>query len=77
MPKLLIAHIPLTLTGPWRQVEVTWQGDPVRREAESEFSCQPTHQDDEKILWYLEDYAGFPTDPAPALAMEAEACLSG
>ena len=61
--------------GTRRRIEVTWQEGPGRRVAISEFVYQADYRDDEKIRWYLEDYAEFPFDPAPALAREAEARL--
>ena len=30
----------------------------------------------EKVRWYLEDYAEFPAEPAPAVARDAEALLA-
>lgn len=30
----------------------------------------------EKVRWYLEDYAEFPAEPAPALARDAEDLLA-
>jgi tetratricopeptide (TPR) repeat protein len=58
-----------------RRVEVTWQDGPIPRVAVSSFAYQVEEQDAEKIRWYLEDYAEFRADPAPRLALDAEARL--
>ncbi|HTS97723.1 MAG TPA: CHAT domain-containing protein [Streptosporangiaceae bacterium] len=56
---------------------VTWQQDGrAPRAVVSTFPYQVGTQEAEKIRWYLEDYAEFPADPAPALAADAEARLS-
>ena len=75
IPELRISDIPLTPSGPWRRVELTWQDGTTRQIARSEFAFETDYRDDEKIRWYLEDYAAFPADPAPAFAREAEDML--
>ena len=49
-----------------RRVTVVWQDGPIPWEAVSSFRYQVDEQDAEKIRWYLEDYAEYPADPAPA-----------
>jgi CHAT domain len=62
--------------GRGRRVEVTWQQGPVRRVAMAELAPPPDGGGGERIRWYLEEYAEFPTGPAPAIAREAEAQLA-
>ena len=69
MPVLRISDLPL---GEARRVEVTWQDGPSRRAAVATFAYQADKREAEQIRWYLEDYLEFPTDPAPALAADAE-----
>jgi tetratricopeptide (TPR) repeat protein len=58
-------------------VEVTWRdGRAAPRIAVAEFGDPPDAGDGERIRWYLEEYAEFPADPAPALAAAAEARLA-
>jgi CHAT domain len=59
-----------------RRVEVTWQERAGRRVAVAEFSAPSGERDEERVRWYLEDYAEFPADPAPAIAREAEEQLA-
>jgi tetratricopeptide (TPR) repeat protein len=62
--------------GGWRRVRVSWREERgLPREAEAEFADLSDDGDGERVRWYLEDYAEFPADPAPALAREAEARL--
>jgi tetratricopeptide (TPR) repeat protein len=62
--------------GGGRRVEVTWQVGSARRVAVAEFDAPSDSGGSEQIRWYLEDYAEFPADPAPAIALEAEAQLA-
>ncbi len=55
---------------------MTWQDGPARRVAVTEFGDLANGGDGERIRWYLEEYAEFPADPAPAIAEEAEARLA-
>jgi tetratricopeptide (TPR) repeat protein len=74
--KLRINDIPAS-AGQGRRVEVTWEdGRAAPRVAVTEFNDAPDMGDGERIRWYLEDYAEFPADPAPALAQAAEARLA-
>jgi hypothetical protein len=59
-----------------RRVRVSWREERgLPREAEAVFADPSDAGDGERVRWYLEDYAEFPADPAPALAREAEARL--
>jgi len=70
--KLRINDIPAS-AGQGRRVEVTWEdGRAAPRVAVAELGDAPGEGDGERIRWYLEDYAEFPADPAPALAAAAE-----
>src|SRR5438874_8545431 len=40
--------------------------------ATATFSFEWTHQDQEDLRWYLEDYLTYPVDPAPAIAARVE-----
>jgi tetratricopeptide (TPR) repeat protein len=74
--KLRINDIPAS-AGRSRRVEVTWEDERAApRVAVAEFGDAPDAGDGERIRWYLEDYAEFPADPAPALAAAAEARLA-
>ena len=55
---------------------MAWQDGPVPREAVVDFTDVPGTGDDERIRWYLEDYAEYPADPAPAIAQAAEERLA-
>jgi tetratricopeptide (TPR) repeat protein len=59
-----------------RRVEVMWQDGAARRVAVTEVAGLPDRGEGERVRWYLEDYAEFPADPAPAIAVEAEAQLA-
>ena len=74
MPVLRISDVPLDGR---RRVEVTWHDGLVPQKAVATFAYQAGDQDGEKVRWYLEDYAEFPADPAPALAASAEQVLAG
>jgi len=51
----------------------SWRAErELPREAEVEFDDPSDEGDEERVRWYLEDYAEFPADPVPALAREAE-----
>jgi tetratricopeptide (TPR) repeat protein len=74
--KLRINDIPPS-AGQGRRVEMTWEdGRSAPRVAVAEFGDPPDEGDGERIRWYLEEYAEFPADPAPALAAAAEARLA-
>jgi tetratricopeptide (TPR) repeat protein len=74
--KLRINDIPAS-AGQGRRVEVTWEdGRAAPRVAVAEFDAPSDAGDGDRIRWYLEDYAEFPADPAPALAAAAEARLA-
>ena len=75
MTELRISDIPGS-AGQGRRVEVTWQDGAARRVAVAEIGDPSDAGDGERIRWYLEDYAEFPADPAPALAAAAEARLA-
>ena len=72
---LRISDLPPGSSG-LRRVEVLWQEGAARRVAVAEFGDAPGAGDGEQIRWYLEDYAEFPADPAPAIAREAEVRLA-
>jgi tetratricopeptide (TPR) repeat protein len=73
--KLRINDIPAS-AGQGRRVEVTWDDERAApRVAVAEFG-DPPGGGGEQIRWYLEDYAEFPADPAPAIAREAETQLA-
>jgi tetratricopeptide (TPR) repeat protein len=59
-----------------RRVQVMWQDGAERRAAVAQFGDPPEEGGREQVRWYLEDYAEFPADPAPAVAAEAEAELA-
>src|SRR5215831_9216054 len=59
-----------------RRVEVLWQDGAARRVAVAEFAAPSDAREEERVRWYLEDYAEFPADPAPAIAAAAEAQLA-
>jgi hypothetical protein len=59
-----------------RRVEVSWQDGASRRLAVNDIDGAHGEGDGERIRWYLEDYAEFPADPAPAIARDAEARLA-
>ena len=59
-----------------RRVELTWRDGALPRQAVTEFADEPGQGDGERIRWYLEDYAEFPADPAPAIARAAEQRLA-
>ena len=46
------------------------------RESEATLTLAVDDADAERVRWYLEDYAEFPTDPAPQVARAAEAVLA-
>ena len=73
MPVLRISDVPLDGR---RRVEVTWHDGLVPQKAVATFAYPAADQDGEKVRWYLEDYAEFPADPAPALAASAEQVLA-
>jgi hypothetical protein len=73
--ELQISDIPAG-PGGGRRVQVTWRDGSARRAAVAEFGNPPDDGDSERIRWYLEEYAEFPEDPAPALAAAAEARLA-
>ena len=63
--------------GGHRRVEVTWADGSARRKAVAETDDLGVGDNDaELIRWYLEEYAEFPADPAPARARRAEAALA-
>lgn len=74
-PVLRFNDVPIG--GGGRRVEVSWQDGPVRQVAVSPFAYQLSAADAEKVRWYLEEYPEFPADPAPQMALEAEAVLAG
>jgi tetratricopeptide (TPR) repeat protein len=62
--------------GGLRRVRVSWREEgTLPREAEAVFADPSDTRDGERVRWYLEEYAEFPADPAPAIAAEAEARL--
>jgi hypothetical protein len=76
MAELRINDIPGS-AGRARRVQVTWtDARAAPRVAVAQFGEAPDAGDGERIRWYLEDYAEFPEDPAPALAAAAEARLA-
>ena len=75
MAELRITDLPLRPSGR-RHVQVIWQDGAARRVATSEFDDVSDAGDGERIRWYLEDYAEFPADPAPAIARTAEQRLA-
>jgi tetratricopeptide (TPR) repeat protein len=74
--ELRISDVPAGAGG-GRRVRVSWREEAaLPREAEAVFTAPSGNQDGERVRWYLEDYAEFPADPAPAIAREAEAQLA-
>ena len=74
--ELRISDVPAGL-GSGRRVRVSWREEAaLPREAEAVVSAPFGDRDGERVRWYLEDYAEFPADPAPAIAREAEAQLA-
>jgi hypothetical protein len=73
--ELRINDVPGRASGA-RRVEVMWRDGAARRVAATEFAGPDNEQDQELIRWYVEDYAEFPADPAPAIAADAEARLA-
>ena len=73
MPVLRISDVPLDGR---RRVEVTWHDGLVPQKTVATFAYPAGDQNGEKVRWYLEDYAEFPADPAPALAASAEQVLA-
>jgi tetratricopeptide (TPR) repeat protein len=74
MPELRISDLS---PGPNdRRITVAWQDGPIPRETVVEFTDVPDTGDGERIRWYLEDYAEYPADPAPAIAQAAEERLA-
>lgn len=74
MPELRIRDVP-GAPGQGRRVEVTWQDGLSRQVAVTEIDTQADRRDRELVRWYLEEYAEYPADPAPALAASAEGLL--
>ncbi|WP_433784642.1 CHAT domain-containing protein [Actinomycetospora sp. CA-101289] len=61
--------------GDRRRVSVSWVGGaPLTHETEVELPVDEAES--ERVRWYLEDYAEFPADPAPAVARSAEELLA-
>lgn len=58
--------------GAQRRVEVSLEGDGVRRVAVSRFEFELSAQDQERVRWYLEDFLEHPFDPATAVAAGVE-----
>ena len=57
-----------------RKVTVSWvDGSTLTHEID--VSLPVDGVESEKVRWYLEDYAEFPAEPAPAIARDAEALL--
>ena len=75
MPVLRFEDMPSRTSG-GRRVRVTWQDGSARRVAESDVSNLEDERDSELIRWYLEEYAEFCVDPAPAIARDAETRLA-
>ena len=67
MPVLRIFDAPAS--SEYRRIEVTWQGEYLRRAAVSQSLLENYYADEEMIRWYLEDYAGVPgSSPRPTIA---------
>ena len=76
MAELRISDLSGQSDGP-RRVRVSWQQDgALPREAEAVFPAPSDERDGEQVRWYLEDYAEFPANSAPAIAREAEVQLA-
>jgi tetratricopeptide (TPR) repeat protein len=74
--ELRISDVPAGAGG-GRRVRVSWREEAaLPREAEAVFTDVSGNRDGERVRWYLEDYAEFPADPAPAIAQDAEAHLA-
>lgn len=58
-----------------RRVSVSWV-DGSTLTHEMHVSLPVDGAESEKVRWYLEDYAEFPSEPAPAVARDAEALLA-
>ena len=58
-----------------RKVTVSWVGGSTLTH-EADVSLPVDGVESEKVRWYLEDYAEFPAEPAPAIARDAEALLA-
>jgi tetratricopeptide (TPR) repeat protein len=59
----------------WRRVTVSWVGGTTLTH-EMDVNLPVDGVESEKVRWYLEDYAEFPAEPAPAVARDAEAVLA-
>jgi hypothetical protein len=73
--ELRIADIPAESSGPAASGGDV-AGRAARRVAVAEFGDAADSGDGERIRWYLEDYAEFPTDRAAVTARDAEARLA-
>ena len=63
--------------GDVHRVSVSWQGPGTApHDSEVTFGLSVDGAESEKVRWYLEDFAEFPTDPAPVVAREAESVLA-
>lgn len=54
------------------KVDITLEGGSFRQSATTEFGFTLTAQEQERVRWYLEDYAIYPHDPAPKIAARVE-----
>jgi tetratricopeptide (TPR) repeat protein len=54
------------------RIDITLTGDGAHRSATARFEWRMNPQDQEDVRWYLEDYLGYPVDPAPEIAARVE-----
>ena len=54
------------------RIDITLTGDGAHRSATACFDWRMNPQDQEDLRWYLEDYHGYPVDPAPEIAARVE-----
>ena len=54
------------------RIDIALTGDGAHRSATARFEWRMNSQDQEDMRWYLEDYLGYPVDPAPEIAARVE-----
>jgi hypothetical protein len=72
-----VLRLTQTLAGTGRyQVEVALEGEGTRRATTVQVPFALGVRDQERVRWYLEDYAHYPADPAPQVAARVERRLA-
>ena len=62
--------------GDRRKVTVEWTSGSMLSHEADDLDLPVDGAESEKVRWYLEDYAEFPAEPAPAVARDAERVLA-